>query len=100
VRASHRLSILFNHLTSCGELSRAGVTHPITPKLEATKIMSANTVVRAFELARGGLCRNVGQIRSRLKTEGYASIQEHLEGPSIRKQLADAIKGATVRGKS
>lgn len=57
--------------------------------------MSHGTVARAFELARAGSCRNLDHIRRQLKSEGYASISEHLDGPSIKKQLAALIKTST-----
>jgi hypothetical protein len=50
------------------------------------------TVERAFELARGGECHNVGDIRHKLKLEGYSSYEEHLAGTSIKKQLLALMK--------
>lgn len=61
-------------------------------------MMSDSTVARAFELARGGTCRSIDQIRSQLKKEGYSNIPEHLNGPLIKKQLGAEIKN--VLGKS
>ena len=49
------------------------------------------TVARAFELARTGTCRNVGDIRAQLKKEGYSQIDDHLAGSSLKKQLTAAI---------
>ncbi len=50
------------------------------------------TVERAFELARSGACRTVGDIRQQLKQEGYSGYEEHLAGVSIKKQLLALMK--------
>ncbi len=52
------------------------------------------TVERAFELAKSGACHNVGDIRQRLKQEGFSSYEEHLAGVSIKKQLLALMKPA------
>ena len=52
----------------------------------------SGAVVRAFELARGGACHSVDDIRRRLKLEGYSSYQEHLSGALIKKQLIALMK--------
>ena len=52
------------------------------------------TVQRAFELARGGTCATVEEIRTRLKSEGLSSIAEHLAGPTIQRQLRTLIASA------
>ena len=38
-------------------------------------------------LARSGECASVGEIRLRLKKERCDSVEAHLSGPSISKQL-------------
>lgn len=54
--------------------------------------MSEQTVIeRAFELARGGVYRSVDEITRTLKSEGYGSVENHLSGPSLRKQLRAII---------
>lgn len=45
------------------------------------------TLERAFALARSGECASVGEIRLRLKKERCDSVEAHLSGPSISKQL-------------
>ena len=40
---------------------------------------------RAFELARRSA--SVEEIRNKLKSEGYANVDAHLAGPSIRSDL-------------
>lgn len=50
--------------------------------------MQEGTVARAFELARGGSCKSVSDIRRRLKQEGYPAIEEHFSGPTMKKQLS------------
>lgn len=45
------------------------------------------TVERAFELARSGQCDNLPSIVAALKGERHESVDAHLAGPSIRKDL-------------
>ncbi len=45
------------------------------------------TVQRAFEIAKGGHCRTMEDLRQQLKRERYSNIGEHLSGPSIKRQL-------------
>lgn len=45
------------------------------------------TVERAFELARSGRCDNLPAIVAALKGERHESVDAHLAGPSIRKDL-------------
>jgi hypothetical protein len=46
-----------------------------------------STLERAFELARSGECASTSEIRQRLKQERYDSVEAHLQGPSITRQL-------------
>jgi hypothetical protein len=48
----------------------------------------------AFDLARSGKCLNIGDVQRHLKGEGYSS--EQLEGRSIRRQLLELIKKASL----
>jgi hypothetical protein len=52
------------------------------------------TVERAYELARSGSCTGVGDIRQHLAQEGHDSVQQHLSGPSLRRELARLCKAA------
>lgn len=45
------------------------------------------TVERAFQLAKGGTCHDIDDIRRQLDKEGYPRVAEHLSGPAIKKQL-------------
>lgn len=45
----------------------------------------AGTIQRAFTLAPD--CTTIDEIRSKLKREGFESVQEHLQGASIQRQL-------------
>ncbi|HEX8308955.1 MAG TPA: hypothetical protein VF645_11130 [Allosphingosinicella sp.] len=45
------------------------------------------TIERAFELARSGQCDNLPAIVATLKGERHESVDAHLAGPSIRKDL-------------
>ena len=53
------------------------------------------TLERAFEFARSGECRTVGEINTRLKAEGYMDLQHHLSaGRGLREQLLKLCKAA------
>ncbi|RYF12909.1 MAG: hypothetical protein EOO77_16715 [Oxalobacteraceae bacterium] len=54
--------------------------------------MQKTTVERAFELARGGVHRNVVDIRLALIREGYQDCADHLASRSLKAQLKLAIK--------
>lgn len=54
-------------------------------------IGDTTTVERAFQLARSGDCMSVDDIRKRLMKEGHTSVDSHLTGPSLRKQLQGEI---------
>jgi hypothetical protein len=48
---------------------------------------SPNIVERAFEIARSGSSRSIDDLRRRLKREGYANVDAHLTGASIKREL-------------
>lgn len=48
---------------------------------------SPGIVERAFELARSGAYLTVSDIAQHLKQERHASVDAHLAGPSIRRDL-------------
>ena len=63
------------------------------------------TLERAYELARSGRCRTVGEIKQALASEGYDRIQDSLYGPTLtaalRKLCQEHFTGApgeTPRG--
>lgn len=41
------------------------------------------TIERAYELARSGACRTVGDIKARLQAEGYEGVKDRLYGASM-----------------
>ena len=45
------------------------------------------TLERAYELARGGQCRTVGDIKTRLQQEGHERVQDRLYGGSLTSAL-------------
>ena len=53
-----------------------------------------NIFERAFELARGGGCQSMDDIRRKLKAEKFDAVDGHLAGPTIARQLKAAIKSA------
>ena len=46
-----------------------------------------STVERAFELARGGQCRSVDDIRRKLNAERFEGVEANLSSPSMKNQL-------------
>ena len=51
---------------------------------------------RAFQLADSATCTTVGEIKQKLKSEGYSLNQ--IEGQALLKQLKALIKAALARG--
>jgi virulence-associated protein VapD len=45
------------------------------------------TLERAYELARAGGCRTVGDIKTALQAEGFERIQDSLYGPTLTAAL-------------
>jgi hypothetical protein len=45
------------------------------------------TIERAYELARSGACRTVGDIKTRLQAEGYEGVKDRLYGASLTAAL-------------
>ena len=45
------------------------------------------TLERAYELARSGECRTVGDIKTRLQQEGHERVQDRLYGGSLTSAL-------------
>lgn len=56
-----------------------------------------NTVEHAFHLARSGEVRSMDELRRELKRQGHESVEEHLAGGAIRKQLAEVLRDARSR---
>jgi hypothetical protein len=48
------------------------------------------TIERAFQIA--GESETLDEIRRRLTREGYSSVDAHLTGPQIRRQLTDLLR--------
>ena len=65
-------------------------------KLEMT--VRYSTVERAFQLARGGTCRTMGELRAALKSEKFDAIDSHLGGKSISKQLQETMRANGSKG--
>ncbi|MES2288457.1 MAG: hypothetical protein V4530_01870 [Pseudomonadota bacterium] len=53
-----------------------------------------NIIIRAFELAKEGTCLTVEDIRVELRREGYAMVDDHLDGRLIQKQLRGLMDSA------
>jgi hypothetical protein len=51
-----------------------------------------STVERAFEIARSGVSPSIDDLKRRLKREGYDSVDAHLMGASIKRELTLLIK--------
>lgn len=57
-----------------------------------------STLERAFELARSGEYAGVHEIRLQLKRERFESVEAHLAGPSINRQLKALCEEARREG--
>jgi hypothetical protein len=53
-----------------------------------------STLERAFELARTGEYAGVNEIRAQLKREQHESVDAHLAGPSLSRQLKALCEAA------
>jgi hypothetical protein len=58
----------------------------------ATMSDTLSTVERAFEIARSGVSPSIDDLKRRLKREGYDSVDAHLTGSSIKRELTLLIK--------
>jgi hypothetical protein len=58
------------------------------------------TLERAYELARSGSCRTVGEIKQALAGEGYDRIQDSLYGPTLTAALRKLCQEHFVAGPS
>lgn len=56
------------------------------------------TIDRAFQLAKSGECSGVGQIRDRLKAEGYPREEAQITGKTFRAQLRKICETAQRNG--
>lgn len=45
------------------------------------------TIERAYELAKSGSCRTVGDIKAKLQSEGHERVQDRLYGGSLTSAL-------------
>jgi hypothetical protein len=52
--------------------------------------LPADPIERAFQLARSGKFSALGDVKTRLKSEGYSVAT--VDGPTLAKQLRDLIK--------
>jgi hypothetical protein len=58
---------------------------------------SRNTIERAFELARSGEYQSIQDLERQLRSEQYEAVPQHLQGPSIRKELQALMRAARTR---
>lgn len=56
--------------------------------------MSDRIVERAFQLARSGECRKMGDILQALRRERFTQIEAHLGGRLIKEQLSKLMAEA------
>jgi UDP-N-acetylglucosamine 2-epimerase (non-hydrolysing) len=75
-------------------LERRGSDIIVTPVVETGRqpfmsepMSDLSILERAFALAQSGECSSIDDIRRKLKSERYESIDQHLAGPSIKRQL-------------
>lgn len=55
-----------------------------------------STLERAFDLAESGSCTTVNDIRARLKKEQMESVDAHLAGQTIQRQLRERLARAKL----
>lgn len=56
-----------------------------------------NIIERALQIARAGNCVNWNDVAKKLKAEGHGSVEAHLSGPSLRKQLNALCEASRTR---
>lgn len=66
----------------------AGLTEALRPSAG-----TMNVIERAFEVAPS--CTTIEEIRRLLRQEGYAQVDAHLGGRTIRRQLRSMLRGET-----
>jgi hypothetical protein len=54
--------------------------------------MNSNPIERAFELARGGRCRNMQDLIRVLTAEGFEMVDAHVRGLGTRKELIKHVQ--------
>jgi hypothetical protein len=57
-------------------------------------VSDCGTVERAFELAKGGKCRTMTDIRRQLNVEQFSSVEAHLSWPTVRRQLCELMQAS------
>ncbi len=53
-----------------------------------------STLERALQLASGGQCKSVNDVRQTLRREGYDAVHQHLHGAAINRQIIDLLTEA------
>jgi hypothetical protein len=56
-----------------------------------------STVERAYQLAKSGECNGIGQIRERLRAEGYSRADSQISGQTFRSQLKKLCEAAQAK---
>ena len=77
------IAICISASTPPGTATEMDAPTPVPP----SALTRPSTVERAFELARLGGCRTLPEIVAILKGEQHESVEAHLAGPSIRRDL-------------
>jgi hypothetical protein len=57
------------------------------------------TLERAYQLAEGGDCATISEIKLRLQSEGFTNIQDQLFGLSTARALRERCKPASALGR-
>jgi hypothetical protein len=71
-----------------------GLFEAAEPEIEAAA--APDTIVRAYELARGGLHPTIELIAEQLKAEGLEGVDAKLFDPAIRKSLRQACADGRI----
>ena len=69
---------------------KLGVLSNWLDRLSGECLMPVHIIERAFQLAPD--CTSVDEIRQKLKKEGFASVEDHLAGGSIQKELKARLR--------
>lgn len=70
------------------------MSHDPAPIDDAMSERRLGTVERAYQLARSGRFTQIDHIRSRLISEGYEAVQQHLGAPTLRRDLTRICREA------
>ena len=51
-------------------------------------------IERAYQLAKSGECQDIKELERRLRAEQYEAVLQHLNGPSLRRELMALVRAS------